>query len=180
MANILLEMGDVSVFPSVQRNIETSRLFTETNTISIVNRLLDIDGFVIDINTYDGLAQFNILGHYFRCNLENFPWLDFGTSGTLFAKVGVTKNEINGQYELTGVDNEDQEYTGVEFTNDPPGTVETRGVYFVSSGSTLSCYLPLLEYEKVDNAYVLSPLVDRLPKVNWAESAHNIDCGTIG
>ena len=65
-----LSSDNVKVFPSARRsnqNDQFSRLMSESTIVSIVNKLIDTDGFVItDTYTANGQLEFNIHGYYFN------------------------------------------------------------------------------------------------------------------
>ena len=65
-----LSSDNIKVFPSARRTSPTdqfSRLMSESTIASIVNRLIDTEGFVIT-NAYipNGQLEFNIHGYYFN------------------------------------------------------------------------------------------------------------------
>ena len=65
-----LSSDKIKVFPSARRNESTdtfSRLMSESTIVSIVNRLIETEGFVItNAYTNNGQLEFNIHGYYFN------------------------------------------------------------------------------------------------------------------
>ena len=69
MGNYLANSSNIFVFPTTKREQinRSSRLLTEKNLVDIVNRLVDIESFVITRNFLYGeqsSLDFNIYGYY--------------------------------------------------------------------------------------------------------------------
>ena len=139
--------GDIAVFPVSNRgpgyNVE-SRLMTELNITNIVNKLVDMDGFVITddaqlekstINNGSNVSfEFNINGYYFKIkDLYNFlrqKVADDGNEAPSYVTAYIACEETNGFKELktietsdTGLD-VDSEFRGVGFHFDNNGYEE--------------------------------------------------------
>lgn len=113
MSNI--NSNNIKVFPAVQRtnSPSESRQLSEKNLVGLVNKLLDVDSFII---SYDAAPapkdtmKFNIAGYYFEIS-------DFANSigDNKYAKLVFDDTTINTDYpELKG--DADGNYLGLEFT----------------------------------------------------------------
>lgn len=118
----------IDVFPSTRRSaFPTSRLMSEENVVSIVNKFLDTDGFVISDSFTDAGLDFNIHGYYFHANYEdlNTAIEDINNPTDVYAHIILTVNrntEDSRDYiELWGQDNNDvfQGLTITENSNNP-------------------------------------------------------------
>ena len=147
----------IKVFPSARRNYGNdpfSRLMSESSLVSIINRLVDTDGFVIT-NLYNDNApfEFNIFGYYFKVNLTSHITSLFSgaTTGTkIYASITVSSvqgTDLTFQ-ELVGVDEDTQ--SNVE--NSPK---EYQGVTFSTSAPGSGHYLVILE--KTSNGWAIPP-----------------------
>lgn len=131
----------ISVFPSARRGTtkSESRLVTESALVSIVNKLIDRDGFVItdDIPTGDVQHnfEFNIYGYYFKVDhvgqiYSLFP--DASSNTTIYGVIEIDKLN-NGICELSGQDENDGYYKGVKFTDTLPSSSDpTISLYYLA------------------------------------------------
>ena len=150
-----INSSNIEVFPSARRggtNPE-SRLFAESSVVSIVNKLIDTDGFVISTNLSEDPFEFNIQGYYFKVD-----------SYTSIVSLGSGWTEVYGSVNLTesdfpeiNSDNNSNKYTGVNFTNTQP----------------VGKYLKLLE--KVNGTWV----IPEESKIKFNVAINSIDGGII-
>ena len=134
--------GNIQIFPIANRMIQDplGRLTTEYNLTSILNKLLDVDGFVVSWNEPNII--FNLHGYLITANLENI----IGSfSDNIYASITITdytstnttNNNIKAYEEkflaqLNGSDSGDgaqSQYTGVTFSSSSPN--QTDGVYYL-------------------------------------------------
>lgn len=169
MANSYANSSDIFVFPTTKREMSgssrSSRLFTEQNLVSIVNKLLDVESFVI---SDDGnVIYFNIYGYLFELSKQNLGNLitnvtqgsSVSKGSSIWANIFIEKT---GDYEeLYGID-ENGSYTGVVFSLD--------------SGMFNAKNLKLLEYDGVSTWFV--PDSSRV-KFKYRSLQNPLDCGEI-
>lgn len=113
MSNI--NSNNVKVFPAVQRTNfpSKSRQLSEKNLVGLVNKLLDVDSFIISYDAAlapNDTMKFNIAGYYFEIR-------DFANSigNNKYAKLVFDDTTISTDYpELKGDANGN--YLGLEFT----------------------------------------------------------------
>lgn len=111
----------IDVFPSTRRSsYPTSRLMSEENVVSIVNKFLDTDGFVISDSLTEAGLDFNIHGYYFH--VEYAPLIAAANSianSDIYAHIilTTTENSESGEnyIELWGQDN-DNVFQGLTLT----------------------------------------------------------------
>ncbi len=127
-----LESSSIRVFPSARRNFQSSlsRQVTEANLVSLVNRLLDVNSFVVSNDVESGLNEFafNIKGYCFIVNKAGDITDLFSSASNVYATIvidgGPQEGAGNSQvasippefYELIGIDNNNQ-YEGVFFSD---------------------------------------------------------------
>lgn len=133
-----LDSDKIKVFPSARRNDGVndpfSRLMSESTLVSIVNRLIDTDGFVIT-NEYvaNSPLEFNIHGYYFKvANVGNIvSSFSSVATGTLVYAI-ITLSQISGAaltfLELKNIDDSGK-YQGVLFDTSIPTPTGTDEVY---------------------------------------------------
>lgn len=132
----------VGVFPTTGRPQKDplGRLTTEYNLTSLINILLDVDGFVItnDIDGFNnnsiGAFQFNIKGYIFTIHKigDLFNSSDFSDASNLFASIKIkidagnsitsTGNENLNRIQsiIDGEDNKDGSYRGLSILPTKP------------------------------------------------------------
>lgn len=122
MSNIA--SNSIKVFPAVRRSgdafVANSRQLSEKNLVGLVNKLLDVDSFII---SYDpnggenqmGLMKFNIAGYYFEVS-------NFNNVTETYAKLVIDSTDDSQYPELKG--DENGNYLGLEFTNAKPGDTD--------------------------------------------------------
>lgn len=122
--------NSVSVFPSARRGVSKSesRLVTESAIASIVNKLIDSDGFIITddipVGNVEHSFEFNIHGYYFKVASVGqiyslFP--DAPNNTTIYGVIELDRLN-NGIYELSGQDENDGFYKGIKFTDTLPSS----------------------------------------------------------
>ena len=110
----------IIVFPSTRRmNKQVSaRLISEQSLASLINKLIEVEGFVItpDNGTAQGFDptqpfEFNVFGYYFKVNAANdiLGQFNISTDSEIYANIYLDKNTetvTNGSnyMELAGVD----------------------------------------------------------------------------
>lgn len=154
-----IKSNAINVFPCANRgtayNLQ-SRLTSEYNLTNIINQLIDTDSFVISNNLSNGIS-FNIHGYYFSVsdytsitNL-NSSWTDVYATITISSDVlvdGVIFNEliVTGTEDTStndSLDNDQTEFTGVEFSNSPASGDNTYSLHILHRDSiSSSWYIP--------------------------------------
>lgn len=144
----------VGVFPTTGRPQKDplGRLTTEYNLTSLINTLLDVDGFVIthNIDGFDNDSeeafQFNIKGYIFTIHkIGNFlSTSDFSNASNLFASIKIkidagssttsTGNEnLNRIQSIVGIDavegNYNGKYTGLNISPEDPTDPSNTSLY---------------------------------------------------
>lgn len=127
-----IQSDSIKVFPCANRtgeNVTYSRLTTEANIVSLINKLISRDGFVIsdsfDVSSDTGIFEFNIHGYYFQVKayeLYNLITSVLGSPSTVYANIFIDTSRKNFP-ELKGQDQQEGQesfFTGVEFTPDAP------------------------------------------------------------
>lgn len=177
MGNYLANSSNIFVFPTTKREqvSRSSRLLTEKNIVDIINKLVDVESFVITrgyVYGSDSSIDFNIYGYYF--NVSNFDdVVDAVTNGESISQnssiwANIIINKIGDYDELYGTD-ENGEYGGVVFTFNGPITN--------SSGRGVIKKLKLVEFSdsSIGSAYIPDSSL-----VKFVSSRINpIDCGEI-
>lgn len=136
-----IESSNVKVFPSTKRGQYqiSARLMSEASLISIINRLVDRDGFVItpEADLATNPFAFNIHGYYFEVpSITAITSLFTDTSAT--AIYGNIKLEETGDYvELDGQDDSGI-YKGIQFSDAALGDSYFSLKLFEKSGNTWS------------------------------------------
>ena len=110
-----LSSDKIKIFPSAKRGVTKpySRLTTEESFVRIINKLIDTDGFVINLG--GSTIEFNIHGYYINVDLAALDDL-FPSSTHIYAKIQLTT--VGDNKELAGTDDDD-EYQGVVFSDSP-------------------------------------------------------------
>lgn len=130
--------SNITVFPSTKRgNVQVSaRLLSEASLVSIVNRLVDTDSFVITKDA-DYAAnkkfEFNIHGYYFCVDPISTVLNQFGSATAIYGNI---KLQQSGDYnELYGQDTNNV-YYGVQFSDTALGGEYLSLKIFEKSGNT--------------------------------------------
>ena len=173
MGNYLTNSSNIFVFPTTKREQinRSSRLLTEKNLVDIVNRLVDIESFVITRNFLYGeqsSLDFNIYGYYI--SIDDFDSIinsvtsgESVTSGSsIWANIFIYKT---GDYEeLYGAD-ENGTYSGVIFTFNNPitgtdgnGKVKNLKLVEFSNSSVSSAFIPKSSLVKFSVDRFMSPI----------------------
>ena len=121
-----LNSDNIRVFPSTRRTFQSShsRQVTEANLVSLVNKLIDVDSFVItdSISNVEDEFNFNIHGYYFSINDIGDLTDLFNSSTDIYAVITIDKGTSDTPpefYELDGLD-ENNNYEGVNFVDSLP------------------------------------------------------------
>lgn len=134
----------ITVFPTTRRpDYRNNRLFSEANSVNLVNQLLDVKQFVIS-DEFNGSSsspfEFNIQGYYFKID----------TCAHLQAIVTSLSSPTDVWANITLTSSEDfRELSG----QDDNG--EYQGVVFSSSSDTGTNKYSLKILTKENNAYVI-------------------------
>lgn len=115
MSNIASD--NIKVFPAVRRTESPaeSRQLSEKNLVGLVNKLLDVDSFIISYDATAYIMKFNIAGYYFEVS-------NFNEVTETYAKLVVDSIGDSQYPELKG--DENGNYLGLEFTNTKPGDTD--------------------------------------------------------
>lgn len=149
-----VDSSEIFVFPSARRgqvsDYSEARTTTETAIANIVNRLIDVEGFLItDPDTYNNLSssdkgtaliEFNLYGYYFRVNNASDILSSFSTispGDVVYAVIALTPIASGSRYELYGQD-DGGSYQGVQFN--------TSGTYVNPPSGAVTYSLPLFTY----------------------------------
>lgn len=139
----------ITVFPSTRRSAYPhSRLMSEANVVSIVNRFLDTDGFVITdaFNASSGSFEFNLHGYYFNIDSSTLNTIINNLSGdNVYAHIEVVSvgTAPNIFKELYGQD-ENNEFKGLVIDTSESYTAQNSGEVFT-----------LKLFEKSDGNFVI-------------------------
>lgn len=130
MSNIASNL--IEVFPSTKRTAEyqkSARQLSEKNLVSIINKLIDTDAFVITsagivTNLTMGI-EFNMHGYYFK--VSNIQAIIQDGSDSIYANIIVESDE-DGYTELSGQDTggTSSEYNGISFTANLPDSTALK------------------------------------------------------
>lgn len=164
----------VTVFPSAKRSLTQpqSRLVSEASLVSIVNKLVNSEGFIVSSEsaiTDANPLEFNIFGYYFKITS---PYTALGlaslTTTDVYAHIEIvtTGTGENAYAELYGQDSSDM-YTGLVIDQSSSYTPQQSGV--VKS-------LKIAEYSS--NAWQV-PASSRLKFTNASIDITEIDGGII-
>lgn len=177
MGNYLANSSNIFVFPTTKREqvSRSSRLLTEKNIVDIVNKLIDVESFVITRNYIYGVGSsidFNINGYYI--NVDDFDEvIDSVVDGeTITSNSSIWANILiykTGDYdELFGTD-EDNKYSGVIFTFNNPLSSSNAGAVVKK--------LKLIEFS---SSSINSATIPQNSLVKFtADRINPIDCGEI-
>lgn len=121
-----LQSDNISIFPAARRydKAEESRLFKEKSVITLINNLIDSDGFVITSTiASEGPFQFNVYGYYICINNLSNLTSSFADKDNIYAVLDIDNEDNNypellGDNELIG-DNQSQ-YAGISFVDTVP------------------------------------------------------------
>ena len=130
--------SNIKVFPAARRvsaNDPFSRLISESTTASIVNRLIDAEGFVITSNTEtisSGVFEFNIFGYYVRVANISSILSSLSSGSAIYATIFLATTTVNSvpYLELVGTDS-GSNYTGVQFTTSIPSDVSNQEKHYL-------------------------------------------------
>lgn len=138
MAFTFISSSDINVFPSTRRTYPqefSARLMTEAAIAQIINKLIEVDGFVISETvplTANDIFEFNIYGYYFQ--VKNIQSVIESLTGSTSLYATIRINHTNDAfYELyvpteTG---DNPTFQGIKFTdgNDNPPTDTSTDIY---------------------------------------------------
>lgn len=126
MSNIASNL--IEVFPSTKRTAEyqkSARQLSEKNLVSIINKLIDTDAFVITSpGTVTNLTmgiEFNMHGYYFKVSNIQAVIESTNNPNSIYANIIIESDE-DGYTELSGQDTGGTSsiYNGISFTADLP------------------------------------------------------------
>ena len=146
----------IRIFPSTRRTFESanSRQVTEANLTVLINKLVDVDSFVI--SSGNGICEFNIHGYYFKINQGSLETLASTNNwNDIYATITIdTSSNIEAFYELDGQDTQPESSESEEETD---GTGYYQGLDFtgtpVNNENTYTLHL----FTKVDEAWIVPP-----------------------
>ena len=132
-----INSDNITVFPSTRRagSKPLSRLMSEQAWAGIVNKLIDLEGFVISDSstiTDDTPLEFNLFGYYFRI-LNPVTSLGLGTtftSGSVYAHIELVTSTAsdNLQYEELFGQDDNGKYTGLVINNSLNYSPQHQGI----------------------------------------------------
>lgn len=162
-----IKSKNINIYPASARSNSIDRLNIEHNMINIVNRLTDIDSFIIsglDVQISDNKIKIkpgacNIHGYYVSIKNENNNPYDTGIA----AEAGVVQLKLTfnttpildtAAIQLNGTDAAG-EYTGlsIDVANTPTITPTT-----ITIDNSSMCILPIAQIIKKDNSYEIKKL----------------------
>lgn len=125
----------ISVFPAVRRagSKPLARLMSEQALVGIVNKLINLEGFVISSSLSDDVPlEFNLYGYYFKI-VNPVTSLGLGTtytSGSVYAHIELVTSTAgdNLQYEELFGQDDNGNYTGLVIDSSPDYTPVNGGV----------------------------------------------------
>ena len=164
-----IKSKNINIYPASARSNSIDRLNIEHNMINIVNRLTDIDSFIIsglDVQISDNKIMIvpgacNIHGYYVSIKNENNASYNTGID----AKAGVVQLELTfntttildtAAIQLTGTDTDtvdDSEYTGLSID-----VANTSTITPTTNTNTNTWILPIAQIIKKDNSYEIKKL----------------------
>lgn len=169
MGQYLSDSNNILVFPTTKREVNDrkARLLTEQNIVGIVNRLLDVDSFVITKNfNINGSFEFNIHGYFFKIddigdiielivNSEASGGTPISSGDCIYANIHTF---VTGDYEeLYGID-ENGSYDGVVFTINEPLQNTNKFLKILEYSSSYGWSVPDSSYAKFDGNSLIDPL----------------------
>lgn len=135
MATIVSE--NIAVFPSTRRagSKPLTRLMSEQALVGIVNKLINLEGFVISSSSEiedTTPLEFNLYGYYFRI-LNPVTSLGLGTtfsSGSVYAHIELVTSTASDslQYEELFGQDDNGNYTGLVIDNSEDYTAQHGGI----------------------------------------------------
>ena len=162
-----IKSKNINIYPASARSNSIDRLNIEHNMINIVNRLTDIDSFIIsglDVQISNNKIMIkpgacNIHGYYVSIKNENNDPYDTGIA----AEAGVVQLKLTfnttpildtAAIQLNGTDAAG-EYTGlsIDVANTPTITPTT-----ITIDNSSMCILPIAQIIKKDNSYEIKKL----------------------
>lgn len=152
MASAYTTSNNVNVFPSTRRIYSqdfSARLMTESAISRIINKLVEVDGFVIS-NTVPTSAgdvfEFNIYGYYFQIKNILSVTAQLSSATKLYATIRINHTD-NAFYELY-------------VANEAGSSSTFNGITFTDTGSTpndtsTDMYKTLLLLEKSGDTWII-------------------------
>lgn len=121
-----LQSDNISIFPAARRydKAKESRLFKEKSVITLINNLIDSDGFVITSTiASEGQFQFNVYGYYICINNLSNLTSSFADKDNIYAVLDID-NADNNYPELLGdnglIGDNQPQYKGISFVDTVP------------------------------------------------------------
>lgn len=160
-----IKSENINIYPASARSNSIDRLNIEHNMINIVNRLTDIDSFIIsglDVQISNNKIMImpgacNIHGYYVSIKNENNDPYDTGIA----AKAGIVQLKLTynttlildtAAIQLSGTD-DSGEYTGLSID-----VANTANVDIAPTTNTNTWILPIAQIIKKDNSYEIKKL----------------------
>lgn len=150
-----ISSNKINVFPSGNRSEDYpyAKLPTEFNLTNIINRLTDVDSFVVNKEySSNGIVnplEFNIMGYYFKVDADAVTTLTSTTfpSGPIYGTIKLNDISVGG-------------YTFRELQNTTSGTTldvgtEFQGITFGTTASSTSGEYSLKLLEKVNSVWMI-------------------------
>lgn len=173
VTNKQVASSNINVFPSTRRTYAQefpARLVTESALARIINKLIDVEGFVIteELDT-TGTFEFNIFGYYFQIKNLSYLLSQFESSTQIYATIHINHTD-NAFYEL---------YTSTESGN----SSNFDGVIFSDDGqhpsdTSTDFYKTLLILNKIDSQWQV-PDSSRVKLKDTSLGITEVDAGRI-
>ena len=198
MSHINTSSDNIKIFPVANRPKKdpAGRLTTEYNLTSLINKLLDVEGFVVtdtDNSVETGAFDFNLHGYFIH--IEHIETLISGVNSDkgngdyynyIYAVLGISSIESSNQRvdSISGIDYipddaENYVYTGVHFIGtdsaDPNDLESTINDIFNNNVSITKYILKILKKNSDDNKYTI-PIES---KTKFGAKSITIDDGVI-
>lgn len=140
-----IDSNNIKVFPSAKRGVDypEARLTTEATFVSIINKLIDYDGFVISPTFEENSPfEFNLHGYYFYIAHGNDLLNKLSLTNETSIYAGIYLTQVGDNLELSGVDFSGQ-YEGVTFTAGSPPTGSQYSIQILSRPNTTVGWAPV-------------------------------------
>lgn len=163
MANLL--SSQIRVFPATRRTYSSahSRQVTEANLVTMINKLIDKDGFVCtklaggeDGTTTDFI--FSIHGYYFSAKLGDITGL-LPSATNIYAQIEIDPGASPEFDELKGLDSSNN-YTGVSFSDSAPSAATNKYSLQILTKVSSNWLVPEASQMKFDKSSFNIDLID--------------------
>ena len=181
MGAYVADSTNIVVFPTTKREVNDrkARLLTEQNLVDVVNRLLDVESFVITKNfNINGSFEFNIHGYFIKISNigdvvdlivtgESNNGIVFDENTCIYANIHTF---LTGDYEELYGSDENGSYDGVIFTLNSPLTNANNKYLKILQCTPTDDTPPQYKWYVPQNSYV---------KFYATSLLNPIDCGEI-